>query len=813
VTVATVRVRPERQPARRSAFARRLVHGCFLMALWIGLNALAQAQQSPGTSAGPVGTTSTRIPINACEADYTGLGPELSYRLDEGQVLDLEAAVRTPELFAQRSSARGFGFHKGNVWVRFSLGNSSPEPCSRWLIVRPALQERITLHLVSADGSSQRILSGASVPAQDRIIRSARLAIFPVTLAPGASLDAYLVFGGAALTDFDLGVWEPGAYMDQMQNRAAVRYLLLGFSALMFFSCLIAAKLQRKPGLLFGAAGLVFALIYAMARDGFAVGMFPGSNLGWQQTVLQVSSALFVGSHCLFAVAYLPVQKRFGGARKLLQATAAMALVMAVTVSFVSLPGLSVLFAAVSIGLITAVSLVIALQAGAGVWIYLSGWLTIWLMIVARLANVQGWLPIDAAFADMMAPATFGISALATSFALYHSMMAVKRDADQAVQALLRQQESENDRLKAAVNQSTAELNDALKQTQAASADKSAFLSMIAHEFHSPLHSVIGYAGLLQRQAGPREIAHINGIDRAANLLLGLVDQTLRFSKGEPPSLELDMGLVHLESLVREVIANQEVKHRLTKGRFRYATAGRTPQYVEADQGRMHQVLDNILANALKYAPDGVIEIKLEAFEHDEKDASGAALRLRGFHLLRFSVRDEGPGIAAEHHAKVFEPFSRLSTSRQKHGLGLGLAICQQILGRLNSTLHLVSRPGQGACFYFDLWLAAGEVNTTQSFADVESQDGAVAPTPPGQLFLDRARQLLELGQLVAIENLAADHGRDHPEFDAFFKQVIACCVEIDLEGLSWLLKPADAAGSRIPADPRAAAGSGPLGV
>jgi K+-sensing histidine kinase KdpD len=330
---------------------------------------------------------------------------------------------------------------------------------------------------------------------------------------------------------------------------------------------------------------------------------------------------------------------------------------------------------------------------------------------------------------------------------------------------------------------------------------------MIAHEFHSPLHAVIGYAGLLQRQAGPSDPAHIGAIDRAANLLLGLVDQTLRFSKGEQPSLELDMGLVHLESLVKEVIANQEVKHRPTPGRFRYATSGRIPQYVEADEGRMQQVLDNIVANALKYAPDGVIEIRIEALEHDENDASGTALRLRGFHRLRFSVRDEGPGIAAEHHALVFEPFSRLSTSRQKHGLGLGLAICQQILGRLDSTLHLVSQPGQGACFYFDLWLAAGEMNSSQAYAPAESQSGAATPTPPGPAFLARARQLLDLGQLVAIENLAADHGLDHPEFDAFLKQMIACCVEVDLAGRGRLLRSAEAAGSRMPAEPRTAPG------
>jgi hypothetical protein len=166
------------------------------MALWTGLNVSAQAQHSPLSSTQPVGTTAPRAPINACEADYIGLGAELSYRLDEEQVLDLEAAVRTPELFAQRSSARGFGFHRGNVWLRFRLGNASPDPCSRWLIVRPALQERIALHLVSADGSSQRMLSGASVPIEDRLIRSARLAVFPVTLAPRELLDALLVFGG-----------------------------------------------------------------------------------------------------------------------------------------------------------------------------------------------------------------------------------------------------------------------------------------------------------------------------------------------------------------------------------------------------------------------------------------------------------------------------------------------------------------------------------------------------------------------------------------------------------------------------------------
>jgi hypothetical protein len=307
-----------------------------------------------------------------------------------------------------------------------------------------------------------------------------------------------------------------------------------------------------------------------------------------------------------------------------------------------------------------------ALQARAGVWTYLSGLLIIRVTIVVRLANAQGWLPINAAFADMMGPAAYGISSLTMSFALY------------------------------------------------------------------------------------------------------------------------------------QVIANQEVKHRPTQRRILYATGGQAPQYVDADEGRLQQVLENIIANVLKYAPVGEIEIKFEALEHVEKDASEAALRLQGFHHLRFSVRDEGLGIAAEHHALVFEPFSRLSTSRKKHGLGLGLAICQQILGRLNSTLHLVSRPGQGACFYFDLWLAAGEVDTTQSFPAVERQDIAIALTPPGQLFLHRASQLLELGQLVAIEKLAADHVGDHSEFDAFLRQVIACCIEVDLEGLGKLLALPDKTDSSL---------------
>ena len=153
-------------------------------------------------------------------------------------------------------------------------------------------------------------------------------------------------------------------------------------------------------------------------------------------------------------------------------------------------------------------------------------------------------------------------------------------------------------------------------------------------------------------------------------------------------------------------------------------------------------MLENVATNACKYAPEGVVQILVEA------PPSGLVGTVDPPHRLRFSVIDRGPGIAMADHALIFEPFSRVSTQTRMHGVGLGLPICRQILQAMGSGLRLDSDRDRGACFWFELEVPALDEATEGAEAMVGSERES---RPPDSL-LAPAREMLELGQLLAIE-------------------------------------------------------------
>ena len=749
----------------------------------------AGAAPSRGEPAAAATPPETAPPVRPCAANQVRIGAELSARLDAKGALGVLDVARDPGAFSPWSPFRGSGFSQGNLWLKLRLENASGERCDRWLIVTPNLQKDVDLYLISPDGTVRTVRGGANVALEKRAVQSLRHAVFPLTLAPRETRDAYLALRGDAARVFEVALWEPGRFLDYQGNRDTTVYLLFGASALVFFACLIAARIQRKPGLLFGSAAWLFALLYALARDGYLTSLFPGDVVSSQQLVMQISSALFVGSQSLFCNAYLPLTKYSRHAQRGLYAIAAAAIVLCATAVFVSVPQIAVVFAGLSIAMITAITVDSALRAGGDTWIYLAGWVVIGLAIVARIMHALGWLPLRPAYAEFVGPLAFGVSALTTSLALYRSLAAAQNAADSANRALLQQRVSQSDRLRAAVAESTAQLRDALQSVEAANREKSRFLATAAHEFRSQLHTVLGNTMLTRRWSSAEGQAHLDAIERAGDALVDLVDRTLQVGRADSAPVDLDLVPVSLESLINDLINSLQAKHRSAPGRLRFEFKGAVPERIVADEQKLRRVLDNVAENAFKYAPSGSITIGVEVLEESLPPAARDDCR------LRFSVRDEGPGIAPERHAEVFEPFSRVSTDKRQHGLGLGLTICQQLLGAMGSRLQLVSQAGQGACFFFDLRVplasASGELVGPRSAV---AEDPSEVLRRPEDHVLAEARQLLEFGQLVALEGWAKARQRERPELEAFVGRVLACCAEVDLEGLSRLLGPADPA-------------------
>lgn len=227
-----------------------------------------------------------------------------------------------------------------------------------------------------------------------------------------------------------------------------------------------------------------------------------------------------------------------------------------------------------------------------------------------------------------------------------------------------------------------------------ASAAKSRFLAAVGHELRTPMAGLLGMNELLLDTPLDARQRHFAGsIRRAGNHMLTLVNDLLDLSRIEAGQLVLEphaLDLVAcLDQAIGDVAANAEGKGlhlclRIEPG---------TPLAVHTDGKRLHQVLLNLLNNAIKFTPQGHVRL---CVSHGD-----------GRH--RFEVIDNGPGISSELRSRLFERYSQDEAGRRSGGSGLGLAIARELVELMGGTIGVDARHGGGSRFWFELALAEGD--------------------------------------------------------------------------------------------------------
>jgi PAS domain S-box-containing protein len=256
--------------------------------------------------------------------------------------------------------------------------------------------------------------------------------------------------------------------------------------------------------------------------------------------------------------------------------------------------------------------------------------------------------------------------------------------------------------------QAEEEVVKAKEAAQSASIAKSDFLASMSHEIRTPLNGVIGFTDLLMKTTlNDSQQQYLSAVSQSANSLLGIINDILDFSKIEAGKLELDItqnDLLDFSSQVADMIKFQAHQKGLE---LLLNVSPEIPRFVMIDAIRLRQVLVNVLGNAVKFTHKGEIEFKIEYLGENKEGLSD----------FRFSVRDTGMGIATKFQEKIFEAFSQedTSTSRQFGGTGLGLTISNKLLGLMGSKLDLLSEPGVGSTFSFNVAFKAMQVNTTET--------------------------------------------------------------------------------------------------
>src|SRR5665647_223139 len=244
----------------------------------------------------------------------------------------------------------------------------------------------------------------------------------------------------------------------------------------------------------------------------------------------------------------------------------------------------------------------------------------------------------------------------------------------------------------AALKEQNTELEMQKKQLSEASQLKTNFLSNMSHELRTPLNSVIALSGVLSRRLvkmiPAEELSHLEVIERNGRHLLTLINDILDISRIEAGREEIEIAKFDVNQLVAEIISTIQPQARQKDIELKQTTTT-LDLYVTSDANKCRHILQNLIANAVKFTEKGKVEVRSQQ--------NGTNIEI--------SVTDTGIGISEIHQPHIFDEFRQAdsSTSRKFGGTGLGLAIAKKYANLLGGTISVKSTKDEGSEFMLTL--------------------------------------------------------------------------------------------------------------
>jgi signal transduction histidine kinase/membrane-bound lytic murein transglycosylase MltF/ActR/RegA family two-component response regulator len=230
---------------------------------------------------------------------------------------------------------------------------------------------------------------------------------------------------------------------------------------------------------------------------------------------------------------------------------------------------------------------------------------------------------------------------------------------------------------------------------------KDNFLANMSHEIRTPMNAVLGMSQVLSESGLTSEQkSHNDILYTSASALLSLLNDILDLSKIELGKIELDIQSFILKDVIDKIICQQQFLLADKDVLLSFNIDSSVQNSFKGDSFRLSQILINLINNAIKFTEQGAITLSIKPIKTE-----GSRFN------IEFTISDTGIGMTNEEMNNIFDTYNQAdsSTTRKYGGTGLGLSICRQLIELMGGTIRVVSTPGKGCCFAFNVILGACE--------------------------------------------------------------------------------------------------------